>query len=159
MSPGAWQGVGAGATPRGEEVGKSSLRELDPRRQNQASVLAAHQLTPMERLVLLAYVDAQGVHGSCWPADSQVAAFLGTTVLTVRRARRALAKQAFIEVQHVAPLHRLPNGKPSPHGAIVVTVLGMVPGSSDVGTRRSAAKRQCVTCTHRPSPAPLRLAA
>jgi len=139
MSPAGLQPAGR-VTALGEEVlTPTSVREGLALRQNLALVGAAcaHELRPMERLVLSAYIDAAdaqgapiGLPGVCWPADSAVAAFLGTSVFTVRRARIELEQQAFIEVQHVAAGGELPDGSSTPHGAVVVTVLGMVPGTS-----------------------------
>jgi len=142
MSPGAWQGVGAGATPRGKDGDPTNLRDLAAARQNVALVGAAcaHALKPMERLVLQAYIDAAdaqgapiGLPGVCWPADAAVAAFLGTSIFTVRRARHVLEQQGHIEVQHVEAGGRLPDGSLTTFGAVVVTVLGMVPSASGGG--------------------------
>jgi hypothetical protein len=170
MSPAGLQPAGR-VTALGEEVlTPTSVREGIAERQNLALVRAAsaHELRPMERLVLAAYIDAADAQGArigrpgvCWPKDSLVAAFLGTSVFTVRRARHELEQQGHIEVQHVEAGGTLPDGTVTTFGAVVVTVLGMVSGTSGGGGNpgRSPQRGSVMIRSHCPLMCALPLAA
>ena len=116
------------------------LRAIDDPAAELARRVAAlrhRELADRERLLLHAYHHFEGLHGApigqrgvCWPADSEVAEFLGRSAITARRGRGRLSNPGkgiapFIAVRYVPPFHRLPNGETTPHGANVVTLLEM----------------------------------
>lgn len=88
-----------------------------------------------ERLLLQAYVHFAGLHGEplglpgmCWPTDAELGEYLGRAAVTARRGRKHLAEPSdgtapSIRVRYVPPMHRLPDGAVTMHGANVIILL------------------------------------